>query len=66
MAYVCDQLSAPALITGQQTCTKWVVQQSTNILPELSAADRDNLLLWMIGIFIVVFTLKKLLRLFNF
>lgn len=66
MAYVCETLSSPAILTGQQTCTKWVVQQNTNILPELSAADRDILLMWMIGIFIVVFTLKKLLRLFNF
>lgn len=69
MAYVCETLSAPAFITGQQTCNKWVVleqQQSNSFLPNLTAADKDSLLIWFIGIFIVVFTLKKLLRLFNF
>jgi hypothetical protein len=43
MAYVCDQLSAPALITGQQTCQKWSVQQDTVVkhqfLPELTIAQ---------------------------
>lgn len=64
MAYVCETLSNPAFLTGQQTCTKWVVQQNTNFLPDLSAADKDILLLWMLGIFIVVFTVKQLKRLF--
>ena len=40
MAYVCDQLSAPALITGQQTCQKWSVQENVVVqhqfLPELT------------------------------
>lgn len=67
MAYVCETLSSPALITGQQTCTKWIVYvpPSTSILPELTAADKDSLLLWMIGIFMVVFALKQLRKMFG-
>ena len=67
MAYVCETLSSPAFITGQQTCNKWTVYvpPSTSILPELTAADKDSLLIWFIGIFVVVFTLKKILKLFS-
>ena len=68
MAYVCETLSSPAFITGQQTCNKWVVleqQQSNSFLPNLTAADKDSLLIWFIGIFVVVFTLKKILKLFS-
>jgi hypothetical protein len=64
LAYVCETLSSPAFLTGQQTCTKWVVQQNTSFLPDLSAADKDILLLWMLSIFIVVFTVKQIKRLF--
>jgi len=68
MAYVCETLSSPAFLTGQQTCNKWVVleqQQSNSFLPNLTAADKDSLLIWFIGIFVVVFTLKKILKLFS-
>ena len=68
MAYVCETLSSPAIITGQQTCNKWVVleqQQSNSFLPNLTAADKDSLLIWFIGIFVVVFTLKKILKLLS-
>lgn len=68
MAYICETLSNPAFITGQQTCNKWVVleqQQSNSFLPNLTAADKDSLLIWFIGIFVVVFTLKKILKLFS-
>ena len=68
MAYICETLSNPAFITGQQTCNKWVVleqQQSNSFLPNLTAADKDALLTWFIGIFVVVFTLKKILKLFS-
>ncbi len=69
MAYVCETLSNPAFITGQQTCNKWVVleqqQSNSNILPNLTAADKDSLLIWFIGIFVVVFTLKKILKLLS-
>lgn len=40
MAYVCDQLSSPEIITGQQTCQKWIVQENVVVqhqfLPELT------------------------------
>ena len=68
MAYVCETLLSPEPITGQQTCNKWVVleqQQSNSFLPNLTAADKDSLLIWFIGIFVVVFTLKKILKLFS-
>lgn len=68
MAYVCETLSNPAFFTGQQTCNKWVVleqQQSNSFLPNLTAADKDSLLIWFIGIFVVVFTLKKILKLLS-
>ena len=68
MAYICETLSSPAPITHQQTCNKWVVleqQQSNSFLPNLTAADKDSLLIWFIGIFVVVFTLKKILKLFS-
>ena len=69
MAYICETLSAPALITGQQTCNKWVVleqQQSNSFLPTLTAAERDDMILWFVGIFAVVFTVKAIRRLLNF
>lgn len=43
MAYVCAQLSSPAIITGQQTCQKWIVQENVVVqhqfLPELTIAQ---------------------------
>jgi hypothetical protein len=69
MAYVCETLSSPAFITGQQTCNKWVVleqQQSNSFLPTLTAAERDDMLLWFIGIFAVVFIVKAIRRLLGF
>ncbi len=45
MAYVCDQLSSPQIITGQQTCQKWSVHQEQSavvqhqFLPELTIAQ---------------------------
>lgn len=43
-------------------CVTWV---DYSILPELTATDRDALLLWMISIFAVVFAVKRLARLFG-
>ena len=68
MAYVCETLSTPALLTGQQTCTKWVVleQQSNSVLPNLTAADRDSMAIWFISIFVVVFIVKAIRKLLGF
>ena len=67
MAYVCETLSTPDLITGYQTCTNWVVYQpSSGFLPTLTAAERDDMILWFVGIFAVVFIVKAIRRLLNF
>lgn len=67
MAYVCESLSNPALITGQQTCNKWIVlEQSNRFLPELTATQRDEMALWFFGIFVAVFTVRMIRRLFGF
>lgn len=65
MAYVCETLSSPALNT-EQTCSKWVLHQSSGFLPTLTAAERDDMILWFVGIFAVVFTVKAIRRLLNF
>lgn len=70
MPYVCEQLSNPNELTGSQTCQNWVEleqHQTSNVLtlPELTTADRDQLLLWMIGIFALVFAVKRLRRMFG-
>ena len=66
MAYICETLSSPSLNTDQ-TCTKWVeYQPSTGFLPTLTAAERDDMILWFVGIFAVVFTVKAIRRLLNF
>lgn len=68
MAYVCETLSTPAFITGTQTCQKWVLLEhpesnsNVSVIPDLSAADRDAILLWMVGIFAVVFVVKRIQR----
>jgi hypothetical protein len=66
MAYICETLSSPALITGKQSCDVWVLETSSSILPTLTTAERDDMLLWFIGIFAVVFTVKAIRRLLNF
>ena len=64
MAYVCETLSAPAILTGYQTCTKWVLQQtSSSFLPDLSTADRDQMIFYFVSIFAVVFVTKAIQRL---
>ena len=64
MAYICNELGTNPE-TGHIECLQWVFYQSSGFLPELSTADKDNLLLWMIGIFMVVFTLKQLRKMFG-
>ena len=65
MAYICETLTAPNLITGNQTCTKWILEQpSSSILPTLSTADKDAMLLWFVSIFAVVFVVRSIIRLF--
>ena len=59
MAYVCKELQNS---NGVQTCVQWVEQ---TFVPTLSTADRDELLLYAISIFAVVFVVRQIMRLFN-
>lgn len=56
VTYVCAELV-------NSVCQTWVESQS--FLPDLTNSDRDSLLLWMISCFVIVFTVKKIIRLFN-
>ncbi len=64
MAWVCKELSNPNLITREISCKEWEVleQQQASILPDLSAADRDAILLWIVSIFAVVYAVKRIRR----
>ena len=57
MAMLCEKVDST---TNQ--CMTWV-EHSHSIVPDLSTADRDAMLLWMIGIFAVVFVVKQIQRL---
>ena len=59
MSYQCK-----TLVTQQNelpVCTEW---QEASFLPELTGADRDVILQWAIGIFALVFVVKKIMRFF--
>lgn len=58
MAYECKTLQ----IQGElPVCTEW---QEASFLPDLTTADRDVILQWAIGIFALVFVVKKIMRFF--
>ena len=58
MAYECKTLQ----IQGElPVCTEW---QEASFLPELTGADRDVILQWTIGIFALVFVVRKIMRFF--
>ena len=58
MTYECKTLQ----IQGElPVCTEW---QEASFLPELTGADRDVILQWAIGIFALVFVVKKIMRFF--
>ena len=58
MAYECKTLQ----IQGElPVCTEW---QQASFLPDLTTADRDLILQWAIGIFALVFVVKKIMRFF--
>lgn len=61
MAYVCESLQQQP--NGLQTCIQWTEQ---TFVPSLTNADRDTMIFWAVGIFAVVFGVRKLLKLFNF
>ena len=58
MAYECKALQ----IQGElPVCTEW---QEASFLPDLTTADRDLILQWAIGIFALVFVVRKIMRFF--
>ena len=58
MAYECKTLQ----IQGElPVCAEW---QEASFLPELTGADRDVILQWAIGIFALVFVVRKIMRFF--
>lgn len=57
MAKVCEIVDDATLL-----CLKWV---DYSLLPTLTTADRDQLLLWTIGIFSTVFIVRMIRRVFG-
>ena len=58
MAYECKTLQ----IQGElPVCTEW---QEASFLPDLTTAARDLILQWAIGIFALVFVVRKIMRFF--
>lgn len=60
MSYECKTLTTPQQ-GAAQVCVEW---QEASFLPELTGADRDVILQWAIGIFALVFVVKKIMRFF--
>lgn len=58
MAYECKTLELQGELP---VCTEW---QEASFLPELTGADRDVILQWAIGIFALVFVVRKIMRFF--
>lgn len=58
MAYECKTLQLQGELP---VCTEW---QESSFLPELTGADRDVILQWAIGIFALVFVVRKIMRFF--
>lgn len=60
MSYQCKTLT-PLQAGTAQICTEW---QEASFLPEMTGADRDVILQWAIGIFALVFVVRKIMRFF--
>ncbi len=58
MSYVCEIVN-----TATQACDQWAVYSP--LLPELTNEARDELLKYMISVFVLVFTVTKVKRLFG-
>ena len=58
MAYECKTLQIQGALP---VCTEW---QEASFLPDLTTADRDLILQWAIGIFALVFVVRKIMRFF--
>ena len=60
MSYQCKTLT-PLQAGTAQICTEW---QEASFLPEMTGAERDVILQWAIGIFALVFVVRKIMRFF--
>lgn len=60
MSYQCKTLT-PLQAGTAQICTEW---QEASFLPEMTGSDRDLILQWAIGIFALVFVVRKIMRFF--
>lgn len=60
MSYECKTLT-PLQAGTAQVCMEW---QEASFLPELTTADRDVILQWVVGIFALVFAIRKIMRFF--
>lgn len=68
--YVCTEFGNKNLITKEVPCKNWVELElpksaAQTVLPTLTNADRDAILLWMVGIFATVFVVKRISRMFG-
>lgn len=61
MSYECKTLTPPQQGVAQ-VCIEW---QEASFLPELTGADRDAILQWTIGIFALVYVVRRIVRLFS-
>lgn len=60
MSYECKTLTPPQQGVAQ-VCMEW---QEASFLPELTGADRDLILQWAIGIFALVYIVRRIVRMF--
>lgn len=66
MKSICNEYKTFDVYTSEgikrlQLCTEWVEH---SVLPTLSNADRDAMILFFIGVFVLVFAYKQIRKLF--
>jgi len=61
MAYECKTLTPPQQGVAQ-VCIEW---QEASFLPDLTTADRDIILQWAIGLFALVYVIRRIVRMFG-
>lgn len=61
MSYECKTLTPPQQGVAQ-VCIEW---QEASFLPDLTTADRDIILQWTIGLFALVYVIRRIVRMFG-
>lgn len=61
MSYECKTLTPPQQGVAQ-VCMEW---QEASFLPDLTTADRDIILQWTIGLFALVYVIRRIVRMFG-